>query len=180
MKITNSFAADDLAICRAHSAIVAAPKRPVALVVERRRATVHAMCLAMSEVYQLVGPETVGPTIRDLIQSGHLPAPADAAKADGQLYLVLVAIEERAMCSTANPIGHVCFPFDSKDEAVRLAGMSRARGYDYRLCDKDGWIQAEDIHFVRPAGLKIQIREKCDGSICWRPSACAKSPAYAS
>lgn len=39
MKITNSFADDGAALCRAHSAIVAAPKRQAAPVVERRRAS---------------------------------------------------------------------------------------------------------------------------------------------
>lgn len=50
MKILNSFYADDLALCRAHGAMVAAPKRMPAPVAGRQ--PVHSMCLAMSEVFQ--------------------------------------------------------------------------------------------------------------------------------
>lgn len=213
MKIVNSFAADDLALCRAHSAIVATPKRPAAPVVERRRAPVHAMCLAMSEVFQWVAPVAevsqtpphgqqfgralrsdshsrshfiyhdhrvaTGPTIMELIKRGHLAAPSSQS-----LHLVLVAIDKNAYDTRSQSIGWVTSaPYESEAAARSMMEMAAKRGLDYRLCDKDGWIQADGHGEVRIPGdlivLTKQVRTVRDGqpytSLYWRPAARAES-----
>lgn len=133
MKIMNSFAADDAALCRAHSAIVASPKRPAAPMVERRRAPVHAMCLAMSEVYQWVAPvvdDFSKPCFRQFLSR---PV-REVARAD-LLHVVCV--------QSANPkmVGCVSNALMSQESARGHAdGMSALVGQYWEQCDADGWI----------------------------------------